>query len=215
MPRDYTSIACLWLLLTCVAAAQDSKPGPYTGPPPGTVLPAVPIVPGPPTLVPSIPNIVQPDFPPRLAPMIPPSPGRGGQPLTREAYTGPVKIALDDGTTLSGEIQAVGPLDCVASFGPIAVPFNKLRGILWRESSDSHTPQDRQATLVLDNSDTLTVTVSCPGVPVKTTWGQANVELPHVRSMLLTTDKVRWAETPDGRRILAPESDSSSAAPPQ
>jgi hypothetical protein len=68
---------------------------------------------------------------------------------------------------------------------------------------------------VLEHNDTLTVTVSCPGITVKTSWGQANIELPHVRSLLLTTDKVRWSETPDGRCLLAPDSDApDSDAPP-
>jgi hypothetical protein len=145
--------------------------------------------------------------------MNPLQPGRLAQMPTREAYTGPAKVSLDDGTTLTGEIQAHGPLDCVASFGSIAIPFNKIRGILWREPSDGQRSHDVPATLVMDNNDTLTVTVGCPGITVKTSWGQANIELHHVRSLVLTADKIRWAETSDGRHVLAPESDAAPAPP--
>jgi hypothetical protein len=240
MPRNCTRAALIFCsLFTAAASAQESRllpnsPAPASPeltpiaptPPvttniaptpiaPGTaILPAVPYVPAPPTIQhPSIPNAVQPrNQQPFFPGPIPGIPAPLGYAPRRETYTAPVKVSLDDGSTLAGEIHADGPLDCVTSFGSISVPFNKVRGILWRESSD--TP-DRQATLVLDNNDSLTVTVACPAITVKTTWGQANIELPHVRSLLLTTDKVHWAQTPDGRRVLAPDSDAPPAAPPQ
>jgi hypothetical protein len=128
--------------LSAVLSAQDQPipiaPGtpvtPLTRDTPGpAILPAVPVpvVPAPPTFAhPTIPNAVQPYFPHRdFTTTIPAPPGRVVQLPTRETYTGPAKVSFDDGTTLTGEIQAHGPLDCVASFGPIAVPFNKIRGI--------------------------------------------------------------------------------------
>ncbi len=215
-----------WLVSGLIAQETRLAPiSPTTPIPPGAtpvapgthVLPVVPVVPAPPTLVhPSIPNAVQPQFPPRsLGTTIPAPPGRIVQMPPREAYTGPIKVTLDDGTTLTGEIHAEGPLDCVASFGPIAVPFDKIRGILCREVSDGQGPQGLQAILALEHNDALTVTLSSPAIKMKTSWGDANIELHHVRSLLLTADKVHWAETPDGRRLLMPDSDAAPPLPPQ
>jgi hypothetical protein len=222
MARNCTLAALvLGTLLSAVLSGQDfAFPiAPTTPIPPGgspiptntAPVPGVPTVPAPPTLAPSIPNAVNPGI--QFPRVIPPQPGRVAHLPTREAYTGPAKFSLDDGTTLTGEIHADSPLECAASFGVIAVPFNKIRGISWRDPSDGQRPQDVPATLVLDNNDTLTVNVRTHGITLKTAWGQANIELHHVRSLLLTTDKVRWAETPDGRRVLAPESDAPPAPP--
>ncbi len=220
MARDCSLAALVLGSLVIAGLSAQDQPVPiaqsYAPVPPGTpILPAVPVVPAPPTIGhPTIPNAVQPYFPrPDFTTTIPAPPGRVAHLPTREAYTGPAKVSLDDGTTLTGEIHADGPLDCVASFGPITVPFNKIRGIMWRESSEGQGPQSLPAILVLEHNDTLTVTLSCPAIRLKTSWGEANVELHHVRSLLLTTDKVRWAETPDGRRILVPDSDAPP--PPQ
>lgn len=213
MARNCTLAALvLGSLLPVELSGQDTAfPIAPTTPITPAPVQGMPIVPAPPTRGQlSIPNAVQPGI------QFPRTPtGRVVQLPTRETYSGPAKVSLDDGTTLTGEIQAHGPLDCVASFGPIAVPFDKIRGILWREPSEGQGPQGQQATLVLDHNDTLTVNIQSHGLTLKTTWGQANIELPHVRSLLLTTDKVRWAETPDGRRILAPDSDAKPAELPE
>ena len=222
MARNCT-LAALMLgsLLSAVLSAQD-QPVPisqsFAPVVPGTaIVPSGTTVPPPPILVrPSIPNAVQPQFPRSFGTTIPTTPpplGTVAHMPTREAHTGPAKVSCDDGTTLTGEIHADNPLECAASFGVIAVPFNKIRGILWHEPSESQKPQDVPATLVLDNNDSLTVNVRTHGITLKTSWGLANIELHHLRSLLLTTDKVRWAETPDGRRVLAPESDAPP--PPQ
>jgi hypothetical protein len=90
----------------------------------------------------------------------------------------------------------------VAEFGEIAVPLNMIRGISWRDSGDA---SQRQATLFFRNSDTLTVSIGVPHLEMKTKWGVAIVELAQIRAILLTADKIKWSDTPDGRRTLVPD----------
>jgi hypothetical protein len=116
----------------------------------------------------------------------------------------PAKIDFNDGTTLSGEIHSDGPLQCMALFGQTAIPFTQIKGIEWRSGAEQPDDQERKASLVLVNKDVLTVAVTTPAIQLKTTWGHASVELSQVRSIVMTTEKVKWADTPDGRRVLVP-----------
>jgi hypothetical protein len=200
--RMLTSLA-LCLSITPIARAQEAKLIP-TIIPPQAVAP-----PGNPNRVFPAPQVVQ--FPPgvfqRIAPtaVIPPAPSGIEPTRSGEHYSVPAKIEMNDGATLTGEIQSSGPLHCVALFGEAAIPFNQIKGIEWRTETDQPEGQQRQATLILLNGDSLTVTVATPVIQVKTTWGHAAVELPNVRSIVMTIEKVKWSDTPNGRRALVPE----------
>ena len=56
---------------------------------------------------------------------------------------------------------------------------------------------------MLDNNDSLTVGLRAAQIQVKTEWGMAIVDVPHVRSLVLTADEVQWQES-GGRWILVP-----------
>jgi hypothetical protein len=145
--------------------------------------------------------LVQDGSPGTIIPALPPG---AAQTYTPEHYAVTSKVELNDGTTLTGEIHSDSPLPCIALFGPVAIRLDQIKGIEWRTVSDEQGGQERKATLILLNGDALTVSVTIPAIQLKTSWGEAKVELSHVRSILMTIEKVKWADTPDGRRTLVP-----------
>jgi hypothetical protein len=218
MNRSRTSVAFAFCLsLATPIFGQEKGPsiqfpkasGPTVAPP-GTV-PYIPVVPAPPPQakppadIRPLPAIQYPTIVPFAS--IPPQPGNVE--LSPHAYTVPARIELSDGTTLAGEIHSDSPLQCTALFGPTAIPFNQMKGIEWRTGDD----QERKATLILINGDTLTVSVTILEIQLKTTWGHATVELSQVRSIVMTIEKVKWSDTPDGRRVLVPAGDAPEGTP--
>src|SRR5688572_6924476 len=177
MTRRMLTALASSLSLTLALAAQETKP--YTNPnapPPGTL---VPVVPAPPVLAPP------PGYPHIQNRLIPPPtinfpPGRIAPSQSREHYAVQAKIELNDGMTLTGEIHSDSPLQCVALFGPAAIPFNQIKGIEWQPRTDQPEETENKATLVLLNGDSLTVSVAIPAIQVKTTWGHATVDLSQV-----------------------------------
>jgi hypothetical protein len=167
-------------------------PVPATGtvPPPATYIP-------PPPSGSAIPGV---QFP-RASPfaLIPSSPGRTVEHHTMESYSVTIKADLDDGTTLSGTMLCDGTLPCMTVFGAAAIPVNKIRGIAWRDT------EEHEATLLFENNDSLTVTVTTPTVQIKTAWGSADVEVAHLRGVILTAESYKWSPGPDGRRVLVPD----------
>jgi hypothetical protein len=133
---------------------------------------------------------------------------------SREQHGVPARIELNDGTTLTGEIRSDSPLQCAALYGPAAIPFNLIKGIEWQRRTDRPDEPENKATLVLLNGDSLTVSVTVPAIQVKTSWGHATVELSHVRSLLMTIEKVKWVDAPDGGRLLLPDRDGQTDAKP-
>ena len=208
MTRRLLAALASSMSLTLALAAQESKP--YTNPnapPPGTL---VPVVPAPPVLAP-------PGYPNTQQRMNPPTinfpSGRMPQTQSREHYAVKARIELNDGMTLTGEIHSDSPLQCVALFGPAAIPFNQIKGIEWQRRTDQPDEPDNKATLVLLNGDSLTVSVTIPAIQLKTTWGHATVELSQVQSLLITIEKVKWVDAPDGRRLLVPDAETPSTNP--
>lgn len=182
------AVVALWALAVEFAPAQEAKPSPYTipthTPPTNITIPAAPI--SPPRAVPMV------QFPnafPALAP-------------SREHYNVPAKVELNDGTTLAGDLHSSSPLQCQALFGLVAIPFNQIKGVEWQRKTDEQDEPGDSATLILLNGDKLTVTVNVPAIQLKTTWGHATVELPQVRSIVMTIEKVKWADTPTGRALV-------------
>jgi hypothetical protein len=172
----------------------------------------MPVVPPPPGFAPSF--VPQP-------PIIPPAAALGTAPpniipaerpriVSGEQYIVPAKIEFNDGTTLTGELHSGSPLECIALYGQAAIPFNQIKGMEWRIQTNDQGEEERKATVVLINRDTLTVSTTTPTIHVKTTWGQAAVELSQVRSMIMTIEKVKWDDTPLGR-ALVPDDDAKPA----
>jgi hypothetical protein len=210
MNRRRTLLAvalCLSLVVLIVAQEKQSKPaGPTVAPP--TTVPHIPVMPGAPPA-----TAAWPHFPHGVTPALNPPilPGSVVPTQGREHYTVPAKVEFDDGTMLSGEIHSDGPLQCMALFGATAIPFYQIKGIEWRSGTEQPEDQERKATLVLINNDALTVVATTPKLQLKTTWGHAAVELAHVRSIVMTSEKVKWVDTPDGRRELVPDADAPDA----
>jgi len=121
---------------------------------------------------------------------LPPSlPGADVSPL-------PVKVELRTGLVLNGQIADTGPLIFGTAFGEAAIPLAAIRGIrLHEEQAAPGTERPApQATIILTNSDSLTVSLRAMQIQVKTEWGEANINVPHLKSMLLTADDVQWQE---------------------
>ena len=108
------------------------------------------------------------------------------------------------GLTLAGEVPAES-LPCHTTFGEVSIPLAKVRGLRLHDIQPDTSPQSevRGATVVLDNNDSLTVGLRAAQIQVKTEWGMAIVDVPHVRSLVLTADEVQWQES-GGRWILVP-----------
>jgi hypothetical protein len=136
----------------------------------------------------------------------------------------PARLELASGLSLTGQVPAES-LPCQATFGEVSIPLAKVRGLRLHDPDTTATdkePAGPAATIVLDNSDSLTVTLRAELIHVKTDWGMAIVEVPHVRSLILTADAVQWQQS-GGRWHLSPvdnvpdeakEAPSESAAAP-
>jgi hypothetical protein len=222
------SLAVVGLLfslpLTAVAQEADSPPTltpppatnaapatPYTPVPSTTISPSIqyqrslppsgmPVVPPPPGFAPAFPpNVIQPATPFAIAPSLGPQRPRA---TMSEHYVVPAKIQFNDGTTLTGELHSDSPLQCVALFGQTAIPFNQIKGLEWRTQTNDQGETEAKVAMILVNGDALTVTNVNSSIHLKTTWGEATVELLKVRSVVITNEKVKWADTPAGRALV-------------
>ena len=99
-----------------------------------------------------------------------------------------------------------GPITCGTALGAVEVPLGIIRGISWPNAEPGH------ATLILTNDDSLTATINVQVIPIKTEWGLANVKLSHIRSIILSADKLKWTECANGRLALVAAETSSSSA---
>jgi hypothetical protein len=115
----------------------------------------------------------------------------------------PVKLQLTSGLALEGNIGPTGPFPCTATFGEVSIPLSAIRGIRLHEVQTSPSNPLPAATIILNNNDNLTVFLQVTQIQIKTAWGLAIVDLPHVRSLLLTQDDAQWQQAGD-RWILAP-----------
>jgi len=114
-----------------------------------------------------------------------------------------VRVELRKGLALDGQIAVTGPLVCGTAFGEAAIPLTAIRGIRLHEELAASGPERPapQATIILTNNDSLTVSLRAAQIQVKTEWGEANIHVPHLKSMLLTADDVEWHEA-NGRWTL-------------
>jgi hypothetical protein len=134
----------------------------------------------------------------------------------------PVRVELRTGLALDGQIAVAGPLVCATAFGEAAIPLATIRGIrLHDEQSTAGTERPApQATIILTNNDSLTVSLRASQIQVKTEWGEANINVPHLKSMLLTADDVQWQEANGRWTLVAAEKpppaakDANELAPP-
>lgn len=114
-----------------------------------------------------------------------------------------VKAELRKGLALDGQIAVTGPLVCGTAFGEAAIPLTAIRGIRLHDVQVAAGPERPlpQATIILTNNDSLTVSLTAAQIQVKTEWGEANIQVSHLKSLLLTMDDVQWQEA-NGRWAL-------------
>jgi hypothetical protein len=136
------------------------------------------------------------------APLSPPS-------LGGDVSLLPVKVELRKGLVLDGQLPVTGPLACATAFGEAALPLAAIRGIRLHEVQEVANAErvGPQATIILSNNDSLTVYLRAAQFQVKTEWGEANIGVAHLRSILLTADDVEWQEA-GGRWSLVAEAKS-------
>jgi len=126
----------------------------------------------------------------------------------------PIRLELRSGLALQGQVESAS-LPGLTRFGEVAIPLATIRGLRLHDASpDPKLPEGLVATVVLDNGDSLTVVVRAQQIQVKTDWGTAIVDLPQVRSLLVTSDEVVWQEA-DGRWRLAPVAKPSEPEAPR
>src|SRR5262245_44701322 len=185
------------LAALALVAAQAQKPK-ESAPELPSVPSTGPRIPLPPTRLPATPSTVipfsgigflSPDSPPQLAPRLTGPPPTGAP----AASLIDVRLELITGLCLEGQVAATS-LHGIARFGELAIPLNTVRGLRLHESKpdggevDSKLPEGPRATVILDNEDSLTLVLRAPQIQVKTSWGTAIVDLPHVRSLVVTGD---------------------------
>jgi hypothetical protein len=217
------AVSSVGLVLAAMAlvAAQAPRPkgpsgeqsrvpsaGPFVPPPP-TRMPGTPLLP----VSPYPPNSAG-EFAPRdFAPQIPVT-----QPPTAvapEVTFIPIRLELRSGLVLEGQVEAAA-LPGLTRFGDVAIPLTAIRGLRLHEGApDPKLPEGPAATVILDNDDSLTVVLRAQQIQVKTAWGTAIVDLPQVRSLLVTSDEVQWLKA-DGRwRLKQVEKLPSDAEAPK
>jgi hypothetical protein len=128
----------------------------------------------------------------------------------------PVKVELRKGLALDGQIAVTGPLVCGTAFGEAAIPLTAIRGIRLHEG-EAAAGQERplpQATIILTNNDSLTVSLTAAQIQVKTEWGEANIQIAHFKSLLLTSDNVQWQEVNGRWALVSVEKPAVEKAPP-
>ena len=197
-----TICAALVLAVTLSLLAQTRTPAakdPRPVPPPGTryLTPSASTPAGETPYAPSNPYTVQPAFGSQVISPLPVP----GAPIASLA----AKVELTSGLVLTGQVPGES-LHCQATFGAVAIPLATIRGLRLHDPDASATdekPAGPSATVILTNGDSLTVALRAAQVQVKTEWGMAIVDVPHVRSLVLTTAEVQWQQS-DGRWILAP-----------
>ncbi|HUE69566.1 MAG TPA: hypothetical protein VMP01_01650 [Pirellulaceae bacterium] len=112
---------------------------------------------------------------------------------------------LRNGLKLDGQLSA-GAIPGQFMFGAITLPIHTIRGL--RLSDEVTTDEGGQshptnATIILENGDSLTGVLRLDSIRLQTEWGEAVVKLTHLRSVILTTENATWQEH-EGRWRLAP-----------
>ncbi len=87
-----------------------------------------------------------------------------------------VRVALKDGSQLAGELVEVEAVRMSTAFGQITVPVELIATI-----DRATSPQTR---IVLRNGDRLTGDVDLQAIGLKTSWGEAEIRMEHVLSLL-------------------------------
>ncbi len=129
-----------------------------------------------------------------------------------QVATIPIRLELRSGLTLAGQVESAA-LPGLTRFGEVAIPLTAMRGLrLFDGSPDAKLPEGPTATVILDNDDSLTVVLRAQQIQVKTEWGTAIVDLPQVRSLLVTSEPVQWIDS-GGRWRLEPLPPSAADAP--
>lgn len=121
------------------------------------------------------------------------------------AATRSALIELRSGLALEGHLRCV-PIPCQAVFGQASLPLETILGIRMSDeltSVEGGEPRPAGATIILSNGDSLTGMPQIEVLHLQTEWGEAIVKLSHLKSLLLTGEKVIWEEH-DGRWRLTP-----------
>jgi hypothetical protein len=89
------------------------------------------------------------------------------------------------GTTLSPSLDLAPPSVGPGASTPLPA-FGSFPPASSIPDTTSTTPPGPTATVILANGDSLTVTLSAANLRLKTDWGIATIDIPHVRSLLFT-----------------------------
>ena len=91
-------------------------------------------------------------------------------------------IKLEDGGTMSGDIDGFDEFQIATRFGKVAMPMDQVAGIKF------HTNSDDAAVVVLNNGDSITGTPTIPAIKLITDWGQADIEPSKIDSLTTTSN---------------------------
>lgn len=96
-------------------------------------------------------------------------------------------IKLEDGGTMSGDIDGFDEFEIATRFGKVSMPMDQVAGIKF------HTDADDAAVVVLNNGDSITGTPTIPAIKLTTDWGQADIE-PSKIDALTTTSNASFSQ---------------------
>lgn len=116
-------------------------------------------------------------------PKAPKTPAIKVQPLS-------VTIQLtDEGTKFTGTLSGLDQWPMKTSFGETNVPLSAVAGIKFAEEGHPST------TIVLHNGDSVTGALDLNHVQIETSWGKAEIDSGHIKSMLFAPGLV-WTTEP-------------------
>ncbi len=112
-----------------------------------------------------------------------------------QSIRGIMKLKLRDNLELSGTPIDLDTIEMTSLVGKVNLPVHTIAGIRFAQGPDEQT------TVVLLNGDALTGEINLPQVAIVSEWGEANVNVANVVSVVFRDD-LAWSgvATPDGKR---------------
>ena len=96
-----------------------------------------------------------------------------------------VRIQLSNSQELRGTLQQTTTLQMKTSFGPITIPLNEVVAIKMAQEGNATT------TVALHNGDSVTGAIEIDMFALETEWGKAEVNAPHINSIMFT-EGMKW-----------------------
>jgi hypothetical protein len=113
-----------------------------------------------------------------------------GVPAATIPKMGPITVTVDliSGQSISGTLTEVTMLPIKTAFGEASVPLVEVAGVRLASTDDTTT------TIVMKNGDSITGATDLKVLSVDTEWGNAKINGPSVKSILLLPD-LKWNAT--------------------